>query len=389
MSASSPGSPARPTLQTVHGQPSWALSSDTVEAFVTETGGHLAPVTFHLGGRAIQPYHIAPWAEDELADDVPAMLRVLRGDFFCAPFGGNATPFRGEQHPPHGDSANARWHLVGLTTDASSTTLQLELATSVRPGRIAKAVTLVDGHAALYQRHTLTGMSGPMSVGHHAMLRLPDREGSGLVATSPFVWGQTSPVAIEAPAQRGYTLLDPGAHFETLESVATVQGAPTDLSRYPARRGYEDLVLMASDPGLPLAWTAVTVSDEGYVWFTLKDPRVLRQTILWLSNGGRHYPPWDGRHVNVLGLEEVTSYFHFGLAESAAPNPLSEHGIPTVHQLDGRPLDVACIAAVAAIPDGFDHVADIVPRAGEEAVTLTSRSGASVTIPLRHSFLAP
>ena len=89
----------------------------------------------------------------------------------------------------------------------------------------------------------------------------------------------------------------------------------------------------------------------------------------------------------MLGLEEVTSYFHFGLAESAAPNPLSESGIPTTISLDGSPVDVACIAAVAAIPDGFDHVADIAPHPGEDAVTVTARSGSSVTVPLRHSFL--
>lgn len=375
-------------LQRVHGQPSWRLAHDTVEAFVTETGGHLGPVTFRLGDRAIQPYHIAPWAEDELADDLPPMLRVLRGDFFCAPFGGNAAPFEGEQHPPHGETANAPWSFASRTTDASSTTLLLELATTVRPGRVTKSITLVDGHTAVYQRHTLSGMTGPMSVGHHAMLRFPDDAGSGLIATSPCMWGQTSPVPIEDPAVGGYTLLDPGARFASLDAVPTVLGTTADLSRYPARRGYEDLVLLANDPASALAWTAVTFPNEGYVWFTLKDPRILRQTVFWMSNGGRHYAPWDGRHVNVLGLEEVTSYFHFGLAESAAPNPLSDAGFPTVHQLDGRPFDIACISAVASIPEGFDHVADITARAGEESVLLTARSGAAMSVPIRHAFLA-
>jgi hypothetical protein len=131
----------------------------------------------------------------------------------------------------------------------------------------------------------------------------------------------------------------------------------------------------------------VTFPAEGFVWFTLKDPRVLRQTVLWLSNGGRHYPPWSGRHLNVLGLEEVTSYFHFGLAESAAANPLSERGIPTALDLDGSPFLVSCIAAAAAVPEGFDHVAGVRAHAGEDAVTLASRSGAAVTVPLRHRFL--
>lgn len=373
-------------LQTVHGQPSWRLANERVEAFVTETGAHLGPVSFGLGDRTVRPYHVAPWAEEDTAD-LPPMLQALRGDFFCLPFGGGE-PFRGEAHPPHGETANADWTFEGVEREGDRTTLRLALETTVRPGRVTKEVGLVDGHAALYQRHTIAGMTGPMSFGHHAMLRFPDREGSGLVAASPFVWGQTSPVPVEDPAERGYTLLTPGARFESLGAVPTVTGQTADLSRYPARRGFEDLVLLASDPERPLAWTAVTFPEEGFAWFTLKDPRVLRQTVLWISNGGRHYPPWDGRHVNVLGLEEVTSYFHLGLTASAAPNPLSEADLPTSADLDGSPFEVACVTAVAAVPDGFDHVADVRAHEGEDAVTLTARSGAAVSVTLRHAFLA-
>ncbi len=373
-------------LPTVHGQPSWRLAHGAVEAFVTRTGGHLGPVTFRLGDRTVQPYHVAPWADAPPAD-APAMLRVLRGDFFCLPFGGNAEAFRGEPHPPHGETANADWTFDGRSTEGDETTLRLSLETTVRPGRVDKAVTLVDGHTALYQSHTVSGMAGPMSLGHHAMLRFPPREGSGLVATSPFVWGQTSPVAIETPATGGDSALAVGARFGALHAVPTHAGATADLSRYPARRGFEDLVLLAAPPDATRAWTAVTFPDEGFVWFTLKNPRVLRQTVFWLSNGGRHYAPWDGRHVDVMGLEEVTSYFHVGLAESAAPNPLSDAGLPTTVALDGAPFRVACIAAVAAVPRGFDHVADIRLHAGEDAATVTARSGATVVVPLRHAFL--
>lgn len=371
---------------TVHGQPSWRLANNAVEAFVTETGGHLGPVTFRLGDRTVQPYHVAPWAE-EGADGLPPVLRVLRGDFFCLPFGGNADPFERERHPPHGETANATWTFEKLEHRAETMVLRLSLETRVRPGHVVKEVALLEGHAALYGRHTISGMAGPMSFGHHAMLRFPDYEGSGLVATSPFGFGQTSPVPVERPAQRGYSLLAPGTVFAALDAVTTITGETADLSHYPARRGFEDLVLLASDPAASLAWTAVTFPAEGFVWFTLKDPRVLRQTVLWMSNGGRHYPPWSGRHVNVLGLEEVTSYFHLGLAESAAANPLSERGIPTVEELDGQPFTVACIAAVAAVPDGFDHVAAMEAHEGEDVVTLTARSGAAVTVPLRHRWL--
>ena len=96
---------------------------------------------------------------------------------------------------------------------------------------------------------------------------------------------------------------------------------------YPARRSFEDIVILINDKRPSFAWTAVTFPAEGYVWLALKDPRILSQTILWFSNGGRHYTPWSGRPVNVMWLEEVTSYFHFGMAESVNKNPLSIKGL--------------------------------------------------------------
>jgi len=373
----------------VLGQPSWPVNSNTVEAFVTQLGGHLGPVTFDRRGRRIQPYSVAPWAEEKTDPALPPILKALRGDFFCMPFGGNTKPFRGERHPIHGEPANARWKFESLDAAAGKTCLRLSLETSVRPGRVEKQITLVEGHPAVYCRHVVSGMSGPMCLGHHAMLKFPDRPGSGLISTSPFVYGQVFVEPTERPADRGYSLLKPGAEFASLASVATITGETADLTQYPARRGFEDIVMIVSQPDAPLAWTAVTFPRERYAWFALKDPAVLRNTVFWISNGGRHYAPWNGRHANVIGLEEVTAYFHLGLAESARPNPLSAKGFPTCVQLSPkRPLTVNYIMAVASIPAGFDRVAAISPNAANDAVTLTSASGKTVTLPLDAGFLS-
>jgi hypothetical protein len=59
-----------------------------------------------------------------------------------------------------------------------------------------------------------------------------------------------------------------------------------------------------------------------------------------------------------------------------------------VQKLDPRrPLVVPYIMAVAAIPAGFDHVNDIVAGSDERSVRLISRSGKSVSTPLRVDFL--
>ncbi len=360
----------------VLGQPSWRLASNEVEAFVTETGGHLGPVNFGRSGRKIMPYSVAPWAEEKFNPPLLPVIRVLRGDFFCLPFGGNAKPFRGEKHPVHGETANARWRLESLETRKNRSCLHLSLRTKIRAGRVDKRISLAQGHNTIYCQHVVSGMSGPMNPGHHAMLKFPDEPGSGLLSTSRFVYAQVLPQPFESAERGGYYSLKPGAEFESLEAVPMVNGETADLSRYPARRGFEDLVMLVSDDTAPFAWTAVSFPKQRFVWFALKDPRVLRQTVLWFSNGGRHYPPWNGRHVNVMGLEEVTSFFHLGLAESARKNSISEKGFPTCLQLDPKqPLVVAYVMGVARIPAGFDRVVSIHTLPGNQAIELRSASG--------------
>jgi len=363
-------------MRIIRGQPSWRIASDRVEAFVTQLGGQLAPVTFDRQGRKIAPYSVAPWAEEKLEPGTPAILRALRGDFFCLPFGGNATAFRGEKHPMHGETANGKWRLEAEEHGGGRHWLHLSLKTRVRAGRVDKEIGLADGEDVVYCRHRISGMAGPMCLGHHAMLKFPEAEGSGAISTSGFVYGQVLPAVFEEPELGGYPSLKMGAEFRSLEAVPTAAGGTADLSRYPARRGFEDLAMVVSDAGLTPAWTAVAFARERFVWFALKDPKVLRETVFWMSNRGRHYAPWSSRHLEVMGIEDVTANFHLGLAASAGANPISGKGWATCLELDARqPLVVNYIMGVAAVPAGFDRVAAIEPGADGKSITLRAVSG--------------
>jgi hypothetical protein len=368
------------------GQPSWRFSSDKIEATITRLGGHLAPVRFRLGRKVVEPFSVAPWAEEKLAPGTPRVLQALRGDFFCAPFGGNATSYHGENHPAHGEAASEPWKFESLRQDKATTELRLSLATKVRRGRIDKLVRLRKGETVLYCRHVLSGMSGAMSIGQHAMLKFSAETGAGRISTSAIKFGQVVPADFEDPAKAGYTSLKPEAIFSRLDRVPKKDGGTADLARFPARTGFEDLVMVVHEVRPDFAWTAAAFPEQGYVWFSLKDPRVLRSTVLWISNRGRHYPPWSGRHAEVMGLEDVTAYFHYGLAESARPNPVNRRGFSTAVTLHREtPLCVSYIMAVTAIPPRFKKVKTILPE--RSGVRLLSNDGLSVTVPLDFSFL--
>jgi hypothetical protein len=86
------------------------IRSNHVSLGVTETGGHLSDVSFSMAdGRQINPMHTAPWANETLAEDTPEVIRVLRGDFFCAPF--SVSDVIPDERRGHGLPANGTWKL--------------------------------------------------------------------------------------------------------------------------------------------------------------------------------------------------------------------------------------------------------------------------------------
>jgi hypothetical protein len=375
------------SLPLVHGASSWHIASDCVEGFLTCQGGHLGPVTFTTEQGKIQPFALAPWQPHEVARHLPGVLRPIRGDFFCAPFGGNATPFRGERHPVHGETAEGKWRLVSQCATGGAASLTARLRLRTRPGRVTKRILLRAGEPVIYQEHVIEDCAGPMCLGHHAMLAFPAGEGSGRIATAPFRFGRTVPRMFEDPAKGGYSSLKPGAWFRTLRRVPGADGRTADLTRYPARAGFTDLVQLAGSRTRGPAWTAVTFGAERWLWFALRNPQLLNSTLLWHSNGGRHYPPWNGRHRRILGLEDVTAYFDYGLAESARPNDFSRRGIATVLRLRrDRPLRIPYVMGVLALPRGFDSVRRVRFK-GDQAI-FTALSGRQVVQTLDRDFLS-
>jgi hypothetical protein len=101
-----------------------------------------------------------------------------------------------------------------------------------------------------------------------------------------------------------------------------------DCSTHPLPYGFMDLIAVFPRLQKTPAWTAVAAPSAGYLWFALRDAEVLPQTAFWMSNGGRHAPPWKG--VNrCLGVEDGCAYYTYGLADSLKKNTLNRAGIPT------------------------------------------------------------
>lgn len=349
----------------------WPISADGVSLAVVETGAQLSDVRFSLAdGRVIAPLHTAPWVDEPLPADTPPSLRVLRGDFLCAPFG-DSDVIPGERRG-HGLTANGQWSLVAHSADS----LDLRLDGDVMGAAVTAHVAVRPGHRAIYQRHVFSGGSGRLPLGHHAMLRadVPLK-----LAFSRRRWAGTPPSPIETPPAGRSALAYP-QDIRDLHHARLANGGEADITTYPFAEGHEDIWMIVADEELPFAWSAATASGAGWVWFAVKDPRVLPETVLWLSNGGRDYAPWSGRHRRVIGIEEVCSYFHLGHRASTADNPFAAQGIPTSAELKpGSALVVNYAFGVAEAPADFGAVADIRPAPG--GLSLSDDAGHSIFAP--------
>ena len=372
--------------QVRNGQASWVIQSDQVELAVTELGGHMAPVHFYRNDPSpIQPYHISPWQGETHPYPVPVLV-PLRGDFFCMPFGGNSDEYQGEKHPPHGEVAGSKWTHVGTERQGPVRTLTLEMKTTSRAGKVTKKLQLVDGQNVVYSSHRIEGFQGRTPLGHHATLAMPEVEGAFKISHSPIKFGMTNSTLFSDPAKGEYQQLAINQRFTSLTAVPSIfkDAADVDVSRLPQKQGYADLVMIvAEDSADKPAWLAAVRADEGWLWFSLKDPKVLTSTVFWLENRGRHQLPWFGRN-NCVGLEDVTAFFADGLKPSADDNSFSKLGVKTAHNIN-QEFTVRYIQGVAKIPRGFIEVADVDFKDGN--VTFVSTTGHRVGVPISHEYL--
>jgi hypothetical protein len=354
------------------------LGTSDVELAITVVGGHMAPVTFFPhAARSIRPYAVAPWATESLPAGTPSVIAVLRGDFFCSAFGANEESVGHKHLPLHGETANDPWQGIARAETSDGAWMQLGMDLPVQGGSCEVTTALINGQSVIYQRHDFRGLTGPINPGHHATLRVSDRPGAAQLSFSRLSFAGTYSEPLEPPSAEANSCLAPDAEILDLRRAACVDGSTTDLTRYPARAGYEDVAILCADPELEFAWSAVCVPEQGYVWFSLRNPRQLTCTLLWFSNGGRRYAPWSGRHVNVLGVEDMTGFFHLGLAASCRPNALNTRGVRTfLEPIGNGHLSIPYLQGVVHVPAGFDRVASIHAAPAGNGIVLHAESGA-------------
>lgn len=331
-------------------------------------GGVLQRMEITDDGTTVAPLHHAPWSAAEVPPDAPPHQAWLAGDFLAAPFGAGAQGL-------HGLPANGDWRVI----PSGPGTLRAILDGEVQGASVVKELSLADDQPFVYQRHLFIGGAGSLPVANHAMVAVPN---GAKLSFSRKRWWETLAEPLETT--RGRSRLAYPRRSEDAAEFPAADGTMVNLHRYPWGEAHEDFVAGIEDTSSRLGWTAV-VRPEGDLFLSLRNPAKLPMTMLWHSNGGRDYAPWNGRHKGCLGVEEGAAIPMLGLSSRETPDPLTAAGQPGELTLDPQgTVEVRHIIGAIRWPSG-QSVAGIMLDG--DVLTVTGDWGAERKLPIRGSWL--
>ena len=340
-------------------------------------GGVLADLAVTDEGQTIAPLHRAPWAAENVAPeftpelplDAPPHQRWLQGDFLAAPMGASPDGL-------HGLPANGDWR----ETPTPPGTLRAVLEGAVNGATVVKELSVSDDHPFVYQRHLFIGGTGALPVANHAMISILN---GAKLSFSRKRWWETLAEPMETT--RGRSCLAYPRRSEEAAEFPGADGGTVNLHRYPWGPAHEDFVSGVEDPAGLLGWTAVVRPAEGDLILALKNARALPMTMLWHSNGGRDYAPWNARHLGCLGVEDGAALPNLGLSSCEVPDPLTAAGQPALLTLNPQgTVDVRHVLGAIRWPSG-QSVAGVMLEG--DTLTVTGDWGAERNLPFRGGWL--
>lgn len=338
----------------------WHLEWQYGKADVHAQAGMLGGVEFFAGGRTLEPFYEAPWlGRDEPQPD--GLLGAMRNEFTCVPFG---VPYRPEAVTPewraavasvpgspdtldasddlqHGYGNAAAWSLVRQRADAVEIALDYPAGSPIaRLERIVRAVPDRPALEFVLRIHARRAVRRPL--GLHPNFALPPFAGALRIEACAFRFGMVHPGGPEPGVSSALT----GAVFEALDRVPLANGGTGAFDRLPLDYATEEILQLCGCDGRVVLTDAARGARYRLTW----DARQLPSLLLWISNRGRRYAPWNGRNLCV-GVEPVAAAFELGCTTSLAPNPIQARGVATALELDPRtPVEIAYRIEAEALP---------------------------------------
>lgn len=329
----------------------WTVSWQYGKFDVHAKGGMLGGVKLNVGGQDVAPFYEAPWIASGTRAD-PPILENLRSEFPCVPFGADypQASVTDEWKPSlqrseadaaldatdfllHGYGTVADWRLVRI--DEHSIEIEVEYPHTSAIKRLVRKITADKNGPNLTFSLTVEARSVvARPIGLHPNFALPGLNGAFRINPGAFKFGIVHPAGPEPGVSRAL----PGAVFEDIADVPQSAGGTASFRQLPFAHDTEEILqLCGIDGRVELVDEAKGIS-YGLSW----DPADFNSLLLWMSNRGRSYAPWNGRNL-CLGVEPLTGAFDLGTRAGLASNPINRRGVATAAKLDpANPRTIEC-----------------------------------------------
>jgi hypothetical protein len=220
---------------------------------------------------------------------------------------------------PHGHGSNHEWQLGEAPDGAILARVAYPETSPIL--RLERRVAPIAGEARVEIGLTIFARRAcRLPIGLHPTFRLPAETGAARLDPGPHDTAWTYPLDISPTA----TLFEPNSRGPSLEAVPAVGGGARNATRLPFAEDSENLILLTGANGR----CALDNLAEGYRVVLEWNPAHFPSLMLWMSNRGRQFAPWNGRHL-ALGVEPICGPFDFGAAFAQVETPLSRAGVPT------------------------------------------------------------
>ncbi len=319
------------------------LSNERAQVSLQRLGAMLHDCAFVLDdGRTVTPLYDAPWRGDSGPDfdALPPIIRELGSEWPCVPFGRpDVAPDLPDGWTPadgadlwddfaHGYGSNHDWTLERLTPSAARALIDYPDGAPIH--RLERSVTLLADRAGLDLSLTVVAeRDAAVPIGLHPVLAMDGAPpGSFRLSVPATTRAWTFPVEVEP----GRSHFAPDQRSVPLGGLEDRTGAPVNARLMPPAGDTEDLLLLTGTGGR----VDVMNADKGYGVSVQWEAAQFPGCLLWISNGGRDYYPWNSR-VSALGVEPVAAPFDLGLAYAVSDRtPLARASVPTVVQMSSR-----------------------------------------------------
>ncbi|NRA87349.1 MAG: hypothetical protein HRU28_08135 [Rhizobiales bacterium] len=261
-----------------------------------------------------------------------SLIANLAGEWPCVPFGNLNTALNlPDDWPnvknneidqfPHGYGANNVWKINKISQNIIEASIEYPKNHPIK--KLVRRIELgLENNIINFQLDIFSKQKTEIPFAIHPTFNIDNNSSASYkLEIDDDVRAWTYPVDLEA----NQSLFKPNQQNVSIKAIQNNEGNIIDVMSLPFSTESEDLLMLVNVKGKIGPINTVEKYKIELKW----DNNILPNCVLWYSQGGRKYPPWNGRNF-ALGIEPCAAAFDLGKSISCSnQTPLANAGIKT------------------------------------------------------------